>query len=139
MFFFFFFSDVGYLVLFQSIVIPVTILYLVTNSKPVIILGPGLYAGIPVHVLQVAAGEEGGPGGLLTLPKEKEMKEDEEEKKEDNDNEEEMERKRRDKGGYAGQPGGGRRHDVQIPLGQLCHLSPSPAAPALRFFLQGRS
>ena len=67
------------------------------------------------------------------------MKEEEEEKKEDNDDDEEIEGKRRDKGGYAGQPGGGKRHDVQIPLGQFCHLSPSHAAHALRFFLQGRT
>ena len=29
----------------------------------------GLYADIPVHVLQVPAGEEGGPGGLPNLLK----------------------------------------------------------------------
>ena len=36
-------------------------------------------------VLQVPAGEEGGPGGFPTLHKEEEHKEDEEEKKEDDD------------------------------------------------------
>ena len=57
---------------------------------------PGLYADIPVPVLQVRAGEEGGPGGLPNLLKEEEKEEDEEEKKEDDDDEEEMEGKRRD-------------------------------------------
>ena len=47
-------------------------------------------------VLQVPAGEEGGPGGLPNLLKEEEKEEDEEEKKEDDDYEEEMEGKRRD-------------------------------------------
>ena len=47
-------------------------------------------------VLQVPAGEEGGPGGLPNLLKEEEKEEDEEEKKEDDDDEEEMEGKRRD-------------------------------------------
>ena len=56
----------------------------------------GLYADIPVPVLQVPAGEEGGPGGLPNLLKEEEKEEDEEEKKEDDDEEEEMEGKRRD-------------------------------------------
>ena len=72
------------------------------NFKPVIILEPwgrrrpGLYADIPVPVLQVPAGEEGGPGGLPNLLKEEEKEEDEEEKKEDGDDEEEREGKRRD-------------------------------------------
>ena len=38
-------------------------------------------------VLQVPAGEEGGPGGFQNLLKEKEQEEDEEEKKEDVDDE----------------------------------------------------
>ena len=50
---------------------------------------PGLYADIPVPVLQVPAGEEGGPGGLPNLLKE-------EKKEDDDDDEEEMEGKRRD-------------------------------------------
>jgi hypothetical protein len=37
----------------------------------------------PVPVLQVPAGEEGGPGGFPNLPKEEEHKEDEEKKKEE--------------------------------------------------------
>ena len=55
-----------------------------------------MYANIPVPVLQVPAGEEGGPGGLSNLLKEEDKEEDEEEKKEDDDGEEEMEGKRRD-------------------------------------------
>ena len=57
------------------------------NFKPVIILEPwgrrrpGLYADIPVPVLQVPAGEEGGPGGLPDLMKYREKKEDGEEKR----------------------------------------------------------
>ena len=38
-------------------------------------------------VLQVPAGEEGGPGGLPTLLKEEEQDKDEEGKKENDDNE----------------------------------------------------
>ena len=56
----------------------------------------GLYADIPVPVLQVLTGEEGGPGGLPNLLKEEEKEEDDEEKKEDDGEEEEMEGKRRD-------------------------------------------
>ena len=48
-------------------------------------------------VLQVPAGEEGGPGGLPNLLKEEAKEQDEEEKKEDDIDEEEMEGKRRDK------------------------------------------
>jgi len=48
-----------------------------------------------VPVLQVPAGEEGGPGGFPNLLKEEEQEEDGEEKKEDDDDEEEMEGKRR--------------------------------------------
>ena len=44
---------------------------------------PGLYANIPLPVLQVPAGEEGGPGGLPNTLKEGEKEEDCEEKKED--------------------------------------------------------
>ena len=61
------------------------------NLKPVCILEPGgrrrsgLYANIPVAVLQVPAGEEGGSGGLPNL-----LKEDEEEMKEDVYDEEEV-------------------------------------------------
>ena len=57
----------------QSIVIPVTIWLLVNHFKPIIILAsggrrrPGLYADIPVPVLQVPVGEEGGTGGLPNL------------------------------------------------------------------------
>ena len=40
----------------------------------------GLYANIPVPVLQVPAGEEGGPGGLPNTLKEGEKEEDWEEK-----------------------------------------------------------
>ena len=57
---------------------------------------PGLYADIPVPVLQDPAGEDGGPRHLLNLLKEEEKEKDEEEKKEDYDDEEEMEGKRRD-------------------------------------------
>ena len=38
-----------------------------------------------------------------------------------------------------GQPGDGRGHVGQIPLGPFCHLSPLPAAPASRFFSPERS
>ena len=38
-------------------------------------------------VLQVPAGEEGGPGGFPNLLKEKKQEEDEEKKKEDDDDE----------------------------------------------------
>ena len=38
-------------------------------------------------VLQVPAGEEGGPGGFPNLPKAEDQEEDEEEKKEDDDDE----------------------------------------------------
>ena len=38
-------------------------------------------------VLQVPAGEEGGPGGFPNLLNEEEQQEDEEEKKEDDDDE----------------------------------------------------
>ena len=44
-------------------------------------------------VLQVPAGEEGGPGGFPNILKEEEQEEDE--KKEDDDGEEETEGKRR--------------------------------------------
>ena len=57
---------------------------------------PGLYADIPVPVLQLPAGEEGGPGGLPNTLKEGEKDENWEEKKEDDDDEEEMEGKRKD-------------------------------------------
>ena len=42
---------------------------------------PGIYADILVPVLQVPAGEEGGPGGLPNLLEEVEKEEDEEEEK----------------------------------------------------------
>ena len=82
--------------------IPVTILQLLNNFKPVIILKlggrrrPGLYADIQLPILQVPAGEEGGTGGLPKLLKEDEKKEDEKVKKEDGDYEEEKERKWRE-------------------------------------------
>ena len=56
------------------------------NFKPVIILkpggrrSPGLYADIIVPVLEVPAGEEGGPGGLPNTLKEGDKEEDREEK-----------------------------------------------------------
>ena len=40
---------------------------------------------MPVHILQVPAGEEGGPGAFPNLLKEEEQEEDEKEKKEDDD------------------------------------------------------
>ena len=55
-----------------------------------------LYANIPVPVLQDPAGEEGGPGGLPNLLKDKEKVDDDKDKKEGDDYEEEMEGKRRD-------------------------------------------
>ena len=64
------------------------------NLKLFIILNPGgsswpgLYAEIPVPVLQVPAGEEGGHGGLPNLLNEEEKEEEEEEKKDDDDEEE---------------------------------------------------
>ena len=42
---------------------------------------PGLLADIPVPIIQVPAGEEGGPGGLPNLLEEVEKEEDEEEEK----------------------------------------------------------
>ena len=90
-------------------------------------------------VLQVPAGEEGGPGGLPNLMKENNKGEDEEEKKEADYNEEKKEGEEEGQGGYAGQPGGGGGHNGQTPLGPFCHLSPFPAAPALRFFPSRRS
>ena len=57
---------------------------------------PGLYAEIPVPVLQVPDGEEGGPGGHANLLEEKEKEEDDKEKKDDDDEEKEMDGKRRD-------------------------------------------
>ena len=96
---------------------------------------PGLYADILVPVLKDPAGEDRGPRGLSNLLKE----EDKEEKKDDDDDEEEMKGKRRDKKGYAGQPGGGGGHTSQIAIGAFCHLSPSPAGPASRFFPPRRS
>jgi hypothetical protein len=53
----------------------------VANLKPVNILAPG------VPVLQVPAGEEGGPGGFKNLLKEKEQEQDVDKKKEDDDDE----------------------------------------------------
>ena len=52
---------------------------------------PCLYADIPVHVLHVPAGNEGGPGGFTNPLKD----EDGEEKKEDDDDVVKMEGKRR--------------------------------------------
>ena len=46
-------------------------------------------------VLQVPAGEEGGPGGFSNLFNEEEQQEDKEEIKEDDDDEKNMEGKRR--------------------------------------------
>ena len=40
---------------------------------------------MPVPVLQVPAGEEGGPGGFPNLLKEEEQEEDEEKKKDSDD------------------------------------------------------
>ena len=57
---------------------------------------PGLYADIPVPVLQVPAGVEEGPGGLPNLLKVKEKVDNENKKKEDVDYEGEMEGMRRD-------------------------------------------
>ena len=74
----------------------------VNNFKLVIILEPGerrrpgLCTDITVPVLQVPAGEEGGPGGIPNLLTEEEKEGEEEEKKEGDDEEEDMEGKRRD-------------------------------------------
>ena len=68
------------------------------NFKPVAILEPGwrrrpgLYANIPVPVLQVPVGEERGRGGLPNVLKEVKK----EEKKENDYDEEGMGRKRSD-------------------------------------------
>ena len=56
---------------------------------------PCLYANIPVPVLQISAGEEGGHVGLPNQLKEETKEEDEKEKKDGDDDEEEMEGKRR--------------------------------------------
>ena len=90
-----------------------------------------MHADIPVPVLQVPAGEEGGPGGLSNLLKEEEMEEDEEEKKDDDDDEEVMEGKRR----YEEEI----QNILVVEEGMNPHLSPSPAAPASRFFPTRRS
>ena len=42
---------------------------------------PGLYSDIPASLLQVPAGEEGGPGGHPNLLEEEEKEEDDKEKK----------------------------------------------------------
>ena len=70
-------------------------------------------------VLQVPAGDEGGSGGCTNLHKQ--------------DGEEDEVRY---SGGQLGGEGG---HVGQIPLGPFCHLSPSPAARASRFFSPRRS
>ena len=44
---------------------------------------PDLYVDMPVHVQQVPAGEEEGPGGLQNILKEVEKEEEDAEKKED--------------------------------------------------------
>ena len=86
--------------------------------------------------LQVPARKDGGPGGLPNLLKEKEKEQDEEENKEDDDDDEEMEEKRRDEEDMQDslvvvvEEG----MIVKFPLGPLCHFSPSPSAPASRFF-----
>ena len=51
---------------------------------------PGVYEDITLPVLQVPAGEEGWPAGLLNLLQGEEKEEDEEEKKEVGDEEEEI-------------------------------------------------
>ena len=86
-------------------------------------------------VLQVLAGEEGGPGVLPNLLKEEE---DEEEKKEDDDEEEEMEGKRKDEEDL--------QDSLVVEAGMLVKFSlvlfaflPSPVAPASRFFPPRRS
>ena len=56
----------------------------------------GLYTYIPVPVLQVPAGKEGGPGGIPNHLNEEAKEEDDEEKNEDDENKEETEGKRRD-------------------------------------------
>ena len=80
---------------------------------------------------------EGRAWRLSNLLKEEEQEQDEEEKKEDDDDD--------DDGGEeevrysGGQSGGGGGHVGKMFLGPFCHLSPSPAAPASRFFSQRRS
>ena len=70
------------------------------NFEPFIFFGPfgkrrlGLYAEIPVPVLQIPVGKEGGPGGLPNLLRRKRRVM--QYKKEDYDDKEEMEGKRRD-------------------------------------------
>ena len=56
---------------------------------------PGIYKHFLGPVLQVPAGEEGGPSRLINLLKEEEREEDVERKKEDGDDEKDMEGKRR--------------------------------------------
>ena len=92
---------------------------------------PDLYANIPLPVLQVPAGDEGGPGCLPYLLKEEEKEEeDDEEKKKDDDDEKEMKVKRREEADM--QPGGGGGQDCQIPLVPFATcLFP------LKFLLQG--
>ena len=51
---------------------------------------PCQYAEAPVPVLQVPAGEKGGPGGLPNLLKEEEKEKDDKEKNEDDNDKEEI-------------------------------------------------
>ena len=79
---------------------------------------PCLYADIPVHVLHVPAGNEGGPGGFTNPLKDEEG----EEKKEDDDDVVKMEGKRRGEVDIQDSLGGAGGHIGQILLGPSCHF-----------------
>ena len=90
-------------------------------------------------LLQVPAGEEGGPKGLPNLLKEEDKEEDEEEKKEEDDDQEEMEGNRRDEEDKQESLVVEEGMIIKVPLSPCCHLSTSPAASASRFFPTRRS
>ena len=114
------------------------------NFKHVIIFEPvgrrrpGLYANIPVPVLQVPVGEEGGPGCLQNILKENEKEEDEEENKEEGEEEEKKEEgkvvEKKDDDDDEEETGGKRRDDEEMQVSLVVeegikvkfHLVPVP-------------
>ena len=114
------------------------------NFEPVIILEyggrrrPGLYADIPVPVLQVPAGAKWGPGDLPNILKGEEKEEDDEGKQTDDEEEEEMEGKRRDEEEIQDNRLVEESTLVNLPLVPLPLVS-SPSAPVSGFFLSIKS
>ena len=74
-------------------------------------------------VIEVPAGEEGGPGGLPNLLNKEESVDNEEEKKEHDDYEEEMKGKSRDEEEMQDSPMVNENMNGPIPLCCLCHLT----------------